>query len=460
MSERPRVALASQTPPVRFRVTSMELAERYPDLAWPLDVGALVEGEDFVWTTGGVPIMLRQLLAASRELGAWSETSWVNLNPAAPREYTLDATRIRSVSLEAERLRRYGVAKEKMWSELHGLAHNATPSAAEFEAFTAMNFRTAHELMEVLPDADVAFVHDFQLAELGTMVGLSAPTVLRWHIPFTPERWNPYFRRYFVRALESFDAVIVSCRRDLEGLVRSGYRGLARQVYPYLDLTRAAEPATPAARDAFAARVGVTSETPVILCVARMDPIKGQDRLIEAMRRVVAKIPDAKLVLVGNGSFTSASTHGLGHPKGARWRETLTNLVAARHLGEHVVFTGYLPPDLLDAAWERANVVAQPSAIEGFGLTAIEAWLREKPVVVSRGAGASELVLEGVNGYTYDPTDDEALAGHLLTLLADGSGAAKMGRRGRESTQRCALEAGARAETAVLCEAIDRFGVS
>lgn len=361
------------------------------------------------------------------------------------------------MSLEPEQLQGYAVCKEKMWAEIHALPLPGGPIAPqEFAAFTTFNWRTAREMLELLPSHDVGFVHDFQLLQLGGMLGLSAPVVLRWHIPFQPERWSRYFRNFVVRALESFDGVVVSCRRDLEGLLRCGYRGLARQVYPYLDLARA-RPATPQAREALLERLGLGEEEPVVLCVARMDPIKGQDSALEAIARVAKKVPEARLVLVGDGSFTSSAGSGLGHPKGARWRRRLEEEVRELRLEGHVRFAGYLPPELLDAAWERAQVAVQPSLVEGFGLTAVEGWLRGKPVVVSRGAGASELVLDGVNGFTHEPRDSENLAAALLELLAKPDEAARMGRRGRETAQRCALPGGARAETAVLAEAVEGF---
>lgn len=452
-----RVCLASQTPPVKFRSTPTELAERFPELAEPLDLEQLQEGVDYDWTAGGVPVMLRQLLASVGDLGLWEAATWVALNPTAPREYVMRGTRVRSVGLEPGLLQGYASCKEKIWAEIHRLP---MPGGAigprEFGAFTAYNWRTAREMLEVRDRWDVAFVQDFQLMQVGCMVGLSAPAVLRWHIPFQPERWAPYFRNYVVRVVEDFDVVIVSCRRDLEGLVRSGYRGLARQVYPYLDL-ESVRPASPEAREEFARRAGLRGGEPVVLCVARMDPIKGQDRLIAAMARVVRKMPDARLVLVGNGSFTSSSARGLGHPKGSVWRRQLEGRMRELGLEGRVTFTGYLPNEVLDAAWERASVVVQPSTVEGFGLTAVEAWLHDKPVVVSRGAGASELVIEGVNGFAYDPDDSEALASHLLQLLASPDEAARMARRGKETARRCDMVEGARAESAVLREALENF---
>jgi glycosyltransferase involved in cell wall biosynthesis len=214
--------------------------------------------------------------------------------------------------------------------------------------------------------------------------------------------------------------------------------------------------ASPAAQQAFADRWGLAEDQPVVVVVARMDPIKGQDRVLRALPTVLRKVPGARVLLVGNGSFTS-SGRGLGHPKGRRWREHLEAVVKEEGLEKAVTFTGYLPPEELDAAWRRADVVAVPSTREGFGTTAVEAWMRGKPVVLSRGAGASELVVEGVNGLTHEPEDVPALAEHLSRVLADRALAERLGERGQELAQVCGLAKGAQAEDAILRETIQRF---
>lgn len=452
-----RVCLASQTPPMKFLTTQADLVEKYPDAGQPLDAASLQQGVDCMVSSGGVSRMLRHLLRKALSMGLWKDVRWVSLNPTAPPEYLLEGARMHSVSLDPAVLQAYAMCKEKMWAEIHGLpVHGGPIRPEEFRAFTMWNWRTAREMFGILGETDVAFVHDFQLLQQGSMIGLAAPVVLRWHGPFAPERWTPYFRNYVARVIEDFDGVIVSCKRDLEGLMRVGYRGIARQVYPYLDLDRALE-ATPEARAQLAAKLPFQASAPVILCVSRMDPIKGQNRLIAAMANVLQKVPEAHLLLVGNGSFTSSGPGGLGHSKGVQWRSHLERTVQEHDISHAVHFTGYLSPELLDAAWERAGVVVQPSVVEGFGLTAVEAWLHQRCAIVSRGAGARELIIDGINGYSYDTEDTGALAGHILEVLGNPTSAARMARRGRETARLCSLESGARQETRVLQEAVDGF---
>ncbi len=90
--------------------------------------------------------------------------------------------------------------------------------------------------MAQAPDLDAIYVHDFRLLQVGAIVGLTAPSVLRWHVPFDRQRIPRYTRHFVVRLMEDFDGVVVSTRRDLQGLTNSGYRGKVLQEYPHTDI--------------------------------------------------------------------------------------------------------------------------------------------------------------------------------------------------------------------------------
>jgi glycosyltransferase involved in cell wall biosynthesis len=445
--------LASQTPPVRFLAESYELAQQFGIGETP-ELGQLREGVDYVRSAGGVPVMLRAVLPLLEREGRWRDPVWVALHPSGPERYIADGIEVHSVSLNPHVAQRYGAGKEKIWAQIH---HYGTeqPTAAEFQAYATYNWRTASAMLDVLPDCDAAYVHDFQLLQVGALLGLSAPAVFRWHIPFQPRSMHPYLRNFIVRCLESYDAVVVSTKRDLEGLVEARYRGRAHMMYPYVQ--RPERTARPSDVQAFEAAWGLRADTPVVLVVGRMDPIKGQDRVLRALPKVLRRVPDARVVLVGDGSFTSARGSGLGHPKGRRWRAHLEATAAELGIEDHVIYTGYLPDDKLEGAWARADAVAVPSTLLGFGTTAIEAWMRKRPLLISRGAGAAELVLDGLNGFAYEPDDVEALADRLIQVLADRDLAERLGERGGELARVCELPHGAAQEDAVLRETIARF---
>lgn len=161
---------------------------------------------------------------------------------------------------------------------------------------------------------------------------------------------------------------------------------------------------------------------PTAICLGRLVPRKGQDRLIAAWPEVRRRVPGARLLLVGRG------------PDGARLR------ALAREAGveDAVEFAGHLRGDALEAAWARARVYAMPCReeargdTEGYGLTFLEAGARGLPVVAGRTGGVTEAVDDGVAGVLVDPGDDRALLEALVGLLTDPERARALGAAGRE----------------------------
>ncbi len=136
------------------------------------------------------------------------------------------------------------------------------------------------------------------------------------------------------------------------------------------------------------------------VCAGRFDPSKGQDIALRAFARVVRELPDARLVLVGDGPTT-------------RHCESL-----AQQLGitAQCTFTGKLVHQevLLRMASARATIV--PSRSEAFGLVNIESMSLGVPVIGSNTGGIAEIVRNGVDGILFPPGDDEALSRAMIKL--------------------------------------------
>jgi glycosyltransferase involved in cell wall biosynthesis len=449
------LCINSQTPLVRFKHQYTELVEKYGDLPDPVPLGMLMEGEDYELSPGGVPKVVYPLVTRMMEAQIVRNSHWVCLNPIGPFRVKAGKITIHNISLEASDLPSYAHMKERIWEEVHDIErHPVGPK--EFYAYARYNWFCAKKMFELSP-VDIFYVHDFQQLQVGNMIGLAAPAVFRWHIPLTFERVDPYMRRFIIKCMEAYDAVIVSCRRDLQGLISAGYHGKAYQLYPYVDERKWTRPSDQELSD-FCLTYTIREDDELVLVVGRMDRIKGQDVVIRAMTKVVRKFPNAKLMLIGDGSFSGAARGGLSHPKANVWRARLEELTRKLKLEEHVIFTGYLSDERLKCAYQRADVVVLPSVREGFGLVVPEAWLYKKPVVVSRGAGASETVMEGVNGFAFSPKDFGELAGKLLKLLKKPKLASTMGRRGKETARNLSISRGVRDIAEVFGEVIKSFG--
>ena len=163
-------------------------------------------------------------------------------------------------------------------------------------------------------------------------------------------------------------------------------------------------------------------DRPVVVCVSRLWPRKGQDMLIRALPEIRQRVPDAALLLVGGGPY-----HG-----------RLVALADQLEMSRHVVFTGRVPWDELPAHYVAGDVFAMPCRthgrgldVEGLGIVYLEASASGLPVVAGNSGGAPEAVLPGETGHVIDGRQLAPLADTIATLLADPDHAAIMGEAGR-----------------------------
>jgi phosphatidyl-myo-inositol dimannoside synthase len=160
---------------------------------------------------------------------------------------------------------------------------------------------------------------------------------------------------------------------------------------------------------------------PVVVCVSRMVPRKGQDTLIRAWPLVRATTPEAVLLLVGDGPY----------------RSSLERL--ARHLGVagSVVFTGAPPRAALPAYYDAGTVFAMPCRtrrrgldVEGLGMVFLEAAATGLPVVGGDSGNAPDAIRAGETGYVVPGRSVADLADRLNRLLTDPGAAKEMGDKG------------------------------
>jgi phosphatidylinositol alpha-1,6-mannosyltransferase len=190
------------------------------------------------------------------------------------------------------------------------------------------------------------------------------------------------------------------------------------QLSPGVDVDRF----TPAADGAAVRAEFGLDDAPVVVCVSRLVPRKGQDVLVRGWPEVLARHPRAKLLLVGGGPLEPA----------------LRRAVAERGLGDSVVLAGGVPGDRLPAYYAAGDVFAMPCRtrrggldVEGLGMVFLEAAACGLPVVAGTSGGAPETVVEGVTGHVVDPRSPSAIAAVVAGLLDDPARARAMGAAGR-----------------------------
>ncbi|MGI0080430.1 MAG: glycosyltransferase family 4 protein, partial [Nitrososphaerales archaeon] len=404
---------------------------------------------------GGVTAMIYPILKRMQVQQLIEDPIWVSLGSDAPEEVLVDHIRLNHVHLTDHDTPRYANFKESIWNEIHGVGKFVI-KPEEYEAFIRYNWLSAQIMLKMLNDTDLYFIHDFQQLLTGSLIGPSAPAILRWHIPFNLEAVSQKLKTFILKNIEGFDSVIVSTRRDLEGLIHAGYRGRAYQIYPHVDRTFWTPPKeedVQKLKDEYKLK-----DAKILLVVARMDPIKGQDVAIKALSHVSKVRSDVKLLLAGNGSFSSSSKGGLGHSKGQVWKNSLKGLVEELQIKDRVIFTGYMDAGPLRAAYSIADISLVPSKSEGFALTTIESWLYKRPVIVSTGAGSAEVVNDGVSGYVFERENDKQLSEKILSMLSGAEASAKMGERGYDSTNICDVERSIASHSRVFEETLSDFG--
>jgi sugar transferase (PEP-CTERM/EpsH1 system associated) len=182
-----------------------------------------------------------------------------------------------------------------------------------------------------------------------------------------------------------------------------------------VDTGRFAEGDREGAREA----LGLPAGAPIVGTVGRLDPVKDHLRLIAAFRSVVARRPDALLLIAGDGPL----------------RDDLRGAVEAAGLQGSVRLLGERAdvPRVLAAL----DVFTLPSIAEGISNTILEAMASGLPVVATNVGGNPELVEDGVTGRLVEPRQTEALAAALLGYVNDPVLARLHGKAGR---QRCVGE--------------------
>ncbi|WP_024878656.1 glycosyltransferase family 4 protein [Methylosinus sp. LW3] len=151
-------------------------------------------------------------------------------------------------------------------------------------------------------------------------------------------------------------------------------------------------------KQVLARRLEEVSRTPLFLYVGRLSAEKNLARLIEAFAHLHRKSPHARLRLVGDGPL-------LG---------TLQALVETQGLADAVRFVGSLDQAALAREYLSATCLALPSLSEPWGIVVNEALSYGCPVLVSDHCGCCpELVVEGISGFTFDPTSVAEIAAKM-----------------------------------------------
>jgi phosphatidylinositol alpha-1,6-mannosyltransferase len=167
-------------------------------------------------------------------------------------------------------------------------------------------------------------------------------------------------------------------------------------------------------------RLGL-GQRPVVLCVSRLVPRKGQDTLIRAWPQVRGVSRNAVLLLVGDGPY----------------RNGLRRLARKLGVADSVIFAGAVPQQELPAYFDAGDVFAMPCRtrrrgldVEGLGIVYLEASATGLPVIGGDSGNAPDAIREGETGYVVPGGNVSVLAERLARLVTDPGAARSMGEKG------------------------------
>jgi len=236
--------------------------------------------------------------------------------------------------------------------------------------------------------------------------------------------WSKVFPFNFAMKEISRSVDVLTFLGDYTGsVIEKHFKDKAKLVKfaPGIDINHFKPERDPSKVNAVRAELKIGSE-PLILSVGRLVHRKGQDKLITAMPKILAKRPDAKLLLIGQG------------PRKAK----LDSLVAKYGIEDSVIFLGSIAYADLPKYLNAADLFVMPSRsrlmgleVEGLGIVYLEASACALPVIAGSSGGAPDALIDGKTGYVVDGMDINQIANRVLSLIDNPKVAKEMGEAGR-----------------------------
>jgi len=294
-------------------------------------------------------------------------------------------------------------------------------------------------------ELDLLHAHLFRAELLGTRAAQEAGTPVVVATAHSSRVRSPADIAALAAVTPSIDRLIVPSAASATK-VRAEGRGAADiTVVPNgVDLDRFSPHRSSQGTAALRAALGIPPGAFLIGVVARLEPEKGHRYLLGAMPAIVNAVPDAWLLLVGEGSQTDALRAQAGSlPLQAR---------------ERVVIAGFQTD--VESVTQALDVAVMPSLREAQGLALLEAMAARRPVVASAVGGIPETIRDGVDGLLVPPADPQALAAAVVRLAADRRLRDRLAASGRRRVEdRFSVAASVRQVEAIYEEELGRAGV-
>ena len=313
-------------------------------------------------------------------------------------------------------------------AELQALGHVVHSITIERRIGPISNLRSLWHLYRLMKreQFDIVHVHTPVAAALGRVAAWAArvPIVIYTAHGFYFHEHMLGWTRRFVVWLEKLlgritHLIFTQSYEDTLTTVREGICPEEKVLWigNGVDIERfAVEPNSNGMRDS----LGLCAEDKVVGFVGRLVREKGILELIQAMRRVVEAVPDAKLLLVGD-TLTS--------DRDRKAKQAISHLLNQGGLAPRVLFAGFAED--IPRVMAAIDLFVLPSHREGMPRTIIEAMASGKPVVATDIRGCREEVVPHLTGLLVPVRDSEALATAMISLLSNTELSRQMGAEGK-----------------------------
>lgn len=157
----------------------------------------------------------------------------------------------------------------------------------------------------------------------------------------------------------------------------------------------------------------------IILCPARLDPVKGVRYLIRAIPYIIKQNDSPRLLIVGDGPEM----------------EKLNQEIVRLQIADRVTFAGRIPNSEMPKYYAASDIVVLPSLMEGTSVAGLEAIATGKPLVGTNVGGNPQIIADGETGILVPPKNPEELAHAITSLLSDKGKRTAMGLKARKRAE-------------------------
>ena len=317
--------------------------------------------------------------------------------------YNVSLISLRKKDLSADTLEEFGIDVTYM------ARHKFDPAT-----FTA--------LLKVLREkkADLVHLHGYGATTFGRMCAwrMGIPAILHEHANHGD---TPWFQKIADRLLAPHTDIAIAVSESTgEFTTRARLMPAERTKVVYLGapLDEFARPRSAEEIAAARSAMGIAPGTIAIGTITRLMPSKGNQYLIEAAPKILAKHPAVRFFIVGEGELQAP----------------LEEQARALGLGDRFVFSGFMRD--VAAALSALDVVVFPSLWEGTPLTVFETLAMGKPIVATDADGLLDVLTDGRDALIVPKADADALANAVITVLERPELAAALGEQARNTGQR------------------------